>query len=268
MTFLQVQGQRDYAQLVRMDNRSGKTYSAANLRSSIVDAMNGNFKWVHSSIVYFQRSIEGSCWEGQHLVHVLITTGKLVPRSWIPICTSFSSYDPKQDLWWALGYCMILIIGAPFAVDSFCYYTVYLIVCITLSWNIHHVVGENRWVLNCNSKWWWLYHKDTHEVQSEAVNLPLWEGQKRLPEETLEPISWTENHEEPGHREKDRWRQRSNSAISQLQLVQGLWSTDWERVSGGSKSHWGFLSRDAAWTSLLFSVVGSCKGGLEERGAG
>lgn len=96
----------------------------------------------------------------------------------------------------------------------------------------------------------------------------VWEGQERLPEETLEPISWTENHEEPGHREKDRWRQRSNSPISQLQLVQGLWSTDWERVSGGSKSHWGFLSRDAAWTSLLFSVVGSCKGGLEERGAG
>ena len=46
MTFLQVQGQRDYAQLVRMDNRSGKTYSAANLRSSKVDAMSGKFKWV------------------------------------------------------------------------------------------------------------------------------------------------------------------------------------------------------------------------------
>ena len=44
MTFLQVQGQRDYAQLVRMGNRSGKTYSAANLRSSQVDTMSGKFK--------------------------------------------------------------------------------------------------------------------------------------------------------------------------------------------------------------------------------
>lgn len=185
---------------------------------------------------------------------------------WIPICTSFSSDDPKQDFWWALGHCMMLFIDVPFTVDSFCYYTVYLIVCITLSWNIHHVVGENRWVLNCSSKWWWLLsQRHTWGTIRDSEPTSVWEGQERLPEETLEPISWTENQEEPGHREKDRWRHRSNSTISQLQQVQGLEHRQREGSEWGSKSHWGFLSRDVAWTSLLFSVVGSCKGRLEER---
>ena len=67
------------------------------------------------------------------------------------------------------------------------------------------------------------------KLQLKVVMTVITKTHERLPEETLEPISWTENHEEPGHREKDRWRHRSNSTISQVQLVQGLWSTDWER---------------------------------------
>lgn len=164
VTSLCVQGQRGHAQLVRRGVSSGRSFAAADLEGSVIDAGSGKPESAHSRRE-IQRHLAGRAdiwhvswphWQNRY------------SRAMDPYGESFSSADPEQDSSWDLGYCKTLVLGAPFWYEQLLpVHSVFLTGSISLPWNNHHVVGANRQVLNNSSKLWLLY-KDMDEVQSEA----------------------------------------------------------------------------------------------------
>lgn len=133
--------------------------------------------------------------------------------------------------------------------------------------------GGNMQALNCSSGWCLLSQR--HGGATTGNRLCLGGQDRLLRGDNRDSLLGRKPWGGPSSpREKDMQRHGSNSTISQPQLVQGPWSTQWkEWVEGldqeGSESYWGFLSRDVPCTSLLSCVLGRTVGtGLEERERG